>query len=40
MKTKMAIFASGSIKSLIWAKDKKDGGTKEEGISGSRDVCS
>lgn len=40
MKTKMALFTSGSLKYLICAEDKKDGSAKEEGIPGSQDVCS
>lgn len=32
MKTKMAHFASGSLKYLICAEDKKHGSAEEEGI--------
>lgn len=37
MKTKMALLASGSLKYLICAEDKKNGSAKEESIPGSQE---
>lgn len=42
MKTKMALFVSGSLKYLPCAKDEENGSSspKEEGIPASQDRCS